>query len=246
MKLSDLLQHRTQIGRHQVPTWVLIATGLAAVLLTSRGVITVTTPRLRPDAPVEVLIDPGHGGQDPGAINPDGIAERDEVMKAGLTLKHLLAMQGIRGRLTRQNNTSREPSFRERTQGPGRIYVSLHMDCWELFSKRLNRVVPCVGWWVFFGDQPGSQALARSIAERMQTNPLVNQSVRVRTHLDVKDERTGERGLYINSFANGPAVLVELGRVRRLSREQRISLMQSVLEGLLPHLRPPAQGAQNG
>jgi N-acetylmuramoyl-L-alanine amidase len=37
-----------------------------------------------------VVIDPGHGGKDPGAIGPDGTMEKDIVLSIGLKLRDLL------------------------------------------------------------------------------------------------------------------------------------------------------------
>ncbi len=53
--------------------------------------------------PVDVVvIDPGHGGKDPGAIGPTGIKEKDVVLKIALRLKELLRSRlGLKVILTR-------------------------------------------------------------------------------------------------------------------------------------------------
>jgi N-acetylmuramoyl-L-alanine amidase len=37
-----------------------------------------------------IVIDPGHGGKDPGAIGPDGTREKDMVLGIGLKLRDLI------------------------------------------------------------------------------------------------------------------------------------------------------------
>ena len=41
-----------------------------------------------------VMIDPGHGGHDPGAIAPDGTFEKDITLATGLTLRRSLLATG--------------------------------------------------------------------------------------------------------------------------------------------------------
>jgi N-acetylmuramoyl-L-alanine amidase len=43
-----------------------------------------------------IVIDPGHGGRDPGAIGPDGAKEKDIVLSVGLKLKDLLKKKNFR------------------------------------------------------------------------------------------------------------------------------------------------------
>ena len=41
-----------------------------------------------------IMIDPGHGGHDPGAIAPDGLFEKNITLATGLTLRHSLLATG--------------------------------------------------------------------------------------------------------------------------------------------------------
>jgi len=52
-----------------------------------------------------IVIDPGHGGKDPGAIGRGGLKEKDVVLDIGLRLKKLLRRQGYTVIMTRADDT---------------------------------------------------------------------------------------------------------------------------------------------
>ena len=51
-----------------------------------------------------VVIDPGHGGGDPGKVSDDGILEKDVNLAIALRLKNLLEAQGVTVRMTRDSD----------------------------------------------------------------------------------------------------------------------------------------------
>ena len=51
-----------------------------------------------------VVVDPGHGGQDAGALSPAGLIEKDLTLAAGLRLAELLRAEGSRVVLTRDSD----------------------------------------------------------------------------------------------------------------------------------------------
>ena len=65
-------------------------------------VSTAKPPFLKPGFIIKtVVIDPGHGGKDPGAISPWGLKEKDINLKVALYLKSDLEKKGIKVILTR-------------------------------------------------------------------------------------------------------------------------------------------------
>ena len=52
------------------------------------------------------MIDPGHGGPDPGAIGIGGLREADVVLDVSKRVKKLLSDKGVMVRLTRNNEIS--------------------------------------------------------------------------------------------------------------------------------------------
>jgi len=77
-----------------------------------------------------IIIDPGHGGSDPGAIGPSGLRESEITLKIALELEKLLKGAGIPTYLTRNEN--KFISLEERTnfanKKNGFIFISLHAN----------------------------------------------------------------------------------------------------------------------
>ena len=86
---------------------------------------------IKPKGTKIVVIDPGHGGEDPGAIGPKKTMEKDIVLKVGTKLVHLLNQnRGIQAFLTRKGDyfipLEERPKI-ARDYGAD-LFVSLHAD----------------------------------------------------------------------------------------------------------------------
>ncbi len=101
------------------------------------GSITPPPPRVKPTrAKPVVVLDPGHGGIDPGTSSASGVTEKEVVLAFAKTLKHKLEAQGqYKVYLTREGD--RFLALRERVafaQSKGaNLLVSIHADS---FPKR--------------------------------------------------------------------------------------------------------------
>lgn len=78
-----------------------------------------------------IVIDPGHGGRDPGAIGPSGIREKDvNLALAKATATALRQQLGVKVLLTREDD--RYLGLRERTEYANRVgadlFISLHAN----------------------------------------------------------------------------------------------------------------------
>ena len=77
-----------------------------------------------------VILDPAHGGADPGARGLSGIAESDVVLSYARLVRISLEAQGLRVILTRQTND--DPSFDDRSKlanaQRGDIFITLHVS----------------------------------------------------------------------------------------------------------------------
>ncbi|MGE5283524.1 MAG: N-acetylmuramoyl-L-alanine amidase [Actinomycetota bacterium] len=95
------------------------------------------TPRAAPRPPgipmprLRVMIDPGHGGKDSGAIGPTGLMEKDVVLAIGRRIRDLLSRSGeFDVRMTRDEDVF--IPLEERTamanKGGVDVFVSIHIN----------------------------------------------------------------------------------------------------------------------
>ena len=86
---------------------------------------------IRPKGTKIVVIDPGHGGEDPGAIGPRGTMEKDVVLKIGQKIVHLLNKSDrTKAFLTRKGDyfiPLEERAKIAREYGAD-LFISLHAD----------------------------------------------------------------------------------------------------------------------
>lgn len=99
------------------------------------------TPVIKNQKPVEekskpnntqktIIIDPGHGGQDPGALGVNGVYEKTIVLAVGLELKRQLEASGYKVEMTRATDIfiplGQRVKFARKKKGD--LFVSLHAD----------------------------------------------------------------------------------------------------------------------
>jgi len=78
-----------------------------------------------------VAIDPGHGGEDPGAVGPSGLREKDVVLAVALRLRDRLnAIPGTRAMLTRDSDyfVPLQERVRKARRVQADLFVSVHAD----------------------------------------------------------------------------------------------------------------------
>ena len=121
------------------------------------------------DRLIVVALDPGHGGEDPGAIGPSGLKEKDVVLAVALQLRDRLnAIPGMRAMLTRDDDFF--VPLHERVNKARRVqadlFVSIHADAFMNPEAR--------GASVFaLSDKGASSAAARWMAQRENASDLV-------------------------------------------------------------------------
>jgi N-acetylmuramoyl-L-alanine amidase len=109
-----------------------------------------------------VAIDPGHGGEDPGAIGPSGLREKDVVLAIARKLRDRInTIPGMRAMLTRESDYF--VPLRQRVRKAQRVkadlFVSIHADAFVNPKAR--------GASVFaLSDRGASSAAARWMASR--------------------------------------------------------------------------------
>ena len=144
----------------------------------SSSVITSSTPVVSSTPPVNgqgnlrdiiIAIDPGHGGEDPGAIGPNGTREKDVVLAISRELKRLIdAEQGYQAVMIRNGDyfvSLRNRVLRAR-QANADLFVSIHADGWKSPSARGASV------WVL-SERGASSEMGRWLASRENSSDLI-------------------------------------------------------------------------
>jgi N-acetylmuramoyl-L-alanine amidase len=77
-----------------------------------------------------VVLDPGHGGRDPGAIGHRGLREKDVNLGVALHLRRYLQARGVRVVMTREDDSY--PSLQARAdlanRTPDSVFISIHAN----------------------------------------------------------------------------------------------------------------------
>jgi len=171
------------------------------------------------DRLIVIALDPGHGGEDPGAVGPSGLKEKDVVLAIGLQLRERLnANPNIRVMMTRDADFF--VPLRERVRKARRVnadlFVSIHADAF--FTPQAK------GASVFVLSTNGaSSSAARWMADRENAADLVggvnNLAVKdatvLRTLLDMSTTAQIKDSLKL-----GSEVLGQIGRVGNLHKRQ--------------------------
>jgi len=80
-----------------------------------------------------IVLDPGHGGKDPGAIGHNGFKEKEIVLAVGLKLKSKLEEKGFTVKMTRDSDEFIELGKRPKMASDwgGDLFLSLHCNAIE-------------------------------------------------------------------------------------------------------------------
>lgn len=92
------------------------------------------TPRRTGRRPILIAIDPGHGGEDPGAIGPRGTREKDVVLSIGRQLRDLInSRPNMRAYMTRDADffVPLQVRVQKARRVKADIFVSIHADAFS-------------------------------------------------------------------------------------------------------------------
>lgn len=148
------------------------------------------------------MIDPGHGGQDPGGV-AHGLIEADIVLDLAARLEGRLAVLGVRTHLTRGPDTSPDETTRARLANEvgADLAISLHVD-------RSPSPHPCGVATAYYGAIHRDRGLIRSaVGERLAR--LVQSEIVSRT--DLLDCRTHAKAWELLRLTRMPAIRVDVG-----------------------------------
>nr|WP_026098522.1 N-acetylmuramoyl-L-alanine amidase [Oscillatoria sp. PCC 10802] len=182
------------------------------------------SPRI-PSGRVVVVVDPGHGGGDVGAVGIGGLQEADIVLDISRQVAALLEQQGVQAVLTRQDD--REIELEPRVQMADRVsanlFVSIHANAIDMSRPDVN------GIETYFYDS----------GDRLAST--IHNSVLQAT--GARDRRVRQARFYVLRKTSMPAVLVEVGFVtgaedapRLANAAYRQRLAEGITRGILQYI----------
>ena len=177
----------------------------------------------------KVVIDPGHGGPDSGAVGIGGIKETDVVLDISLQVTELLRNKGVKVHLTRSTETDLDlpPRVAMANRLRANAFISIHANASTNTRKDVNGIET-----FYFSGSRGFN-LASDIQEQ-----LLNVS-------PTSPNRGVRRGrFFVIRRTNMPAALVETGFLtgridssKLASASHRRKLSFAIAKGILNYLK---------
>lgn len=172
-----------------------------------------------------VMIDPGHGGKDPGAIGIGGLQEKDVILPISQRVAAILEQQGIHAILTRTSDyfVDLAPRVEMAQRQRADLFVSIHANSID------NR--PDVS-----GLETYYYSSGQRLAQTIHNNILQS--------IDIKDRGVRRARFYVLRKNSIPAVLVEVGFVTGVQDAPRLAtavyenqMAEAIASGILQYIQ---------
>jgi len=221
---------RDEIRKHLVPDRV-AAPPVAVVIPPRQPQPAVVADPPRPLRGCVVMIDPGHGGKDPGARSVLGYWEAPVALAVGRQVKAMLQESGVTVEMTRDGaKTELDKHGRAALSSKRKpdVFVSIHADAADRVSAN--------GYTIYIARRADarSRAAAEAVERSMRRAGFARHSAAPVAHADfvvLKDNTQ-------------PAVLVELGfltnqadATRLRNADYQAKYAAAICEGILDYLR---------
>lgn len=180
-----------------------------------------------PNQRVVVVIDPGHGGRDPGAVGIGGLQEKQVIFPMSLRVAELLEQQGVTVVMTRRDDSTLDLQSRVdiANRSQGNIFVSIHANAISMSRPDVNGVE------TYFASESG-----RRLAASLQSSMIAATGMNDR---GVKQAR-----FFVLRHTNMPAALVEVGFVTGAQDAPRLAdpawretMSQAIARGILQYIQ---------
>jgi N-acetylmuramoyl-L-alanine amidase len=171
-----------------------------------------------PARPIVIMIDPGHGGEDPGAVGPSGTREKDVVLRISRQLKKLVdAEKNMKAYLTRDEDVFLPLGVRvakARKIGAD-LFISVHADAVDNRTARGSSVFA-------LSENGATSTMARLLAKTQNDADMIG-GVKIagkdkylaHTLFDLTQTATINDSLKL-----GKAVLGKMGGLNKLHKEK--------------------------
>ena len=207
-----------------------------ALFPTASGPLSAEGLPLVPRGRFKVVIDPGHGGPDPGAVGIAGLRETDVVLDVSLQLARLLQSRGVEVLLTRTSEVDVDlpPRVALANSSGADLFLSVHANALSMDRPDVNGIES------FYFEPAGNRA--RSLAAAVQQQMLA-----ISPGSPDRGVRTAR--FFVIRRTVMPSTLVEMGFVtgsldapRLMDANFRRQMAVALATGVLTYLQNTAQG----
>ena len=163
-----------------------------------------------------IVIDPGHGGHDPGKVGSQGVYEDEVNLKIAMKLKNYLEQSGATVTMTRMDdeylegpngNTHKRKDMSYRKQvmniSEADVVVSIHQNAFTQPQVRGAQVF-------FYKDSEDAKSLAKHVQEAIREFADSNNTRQIKSSQDY----------YILKVSEMPGVIIECGFLTNPEEEQ--------------------------
>ncbi|MBI4783370.1 MAG: N-acetylmuramoyl-L-alanine amidase [Oscillatoriophycideae cyanobacterium NC_groundwater_1537_Pr4_S-0.65um_50_18] len=179
-----------------------------------------------PSGRLRVVIDPGHGGSDPGAVGIGGLQEKKVVLAIAEQVASYLEQQGVQVIMTRSDDSDveLEPRVQIAEQANASLFVSIHANAISLDRPEVNGIET----YYFSSGEQLAQVIQDTIVRETNMN----------------DKGIRQARFYVLRRTSMPAVLIETGFVTgsedaaRLADEGfRNQMARAIAQGILQYVQ---------
>lgn len=163
-----------------------------------------------------VVIDPGHGGSDSGAVGPTGLREKDVNLRIALQLGAILSQRGAVPRLLRETDCSvGPPGCAQRVELEARLAASERQADADFFLSIHNNAVGR-------GNRNSAYGTESYYWTPMSAVPAGIMQKHLCSRLGTKNRLVGWAPFYVLRHYDVPRVLVECAYVSNPTEEARL------------------------
>ncbi|MGB7311286.1 MAG: N-acetylmuramoyl-L-alanine amidase, partial [Nodosilinea sp.] len=180
-----------------------------------------------PNGRFTVVIDPGHGGRDPGAVGIGGLQEKVVVNDIAPQVAAILREQGANVIMTRDSDYELDlaPRVQIAERANASVFVSIHANAISLSRPDVN------GLETFYASDAGQRFANTVHATVLNT-------------MEMRDRQVRSARFYVIRQTSMPAILVETGFVtgaedapNLADPEWRSRMARAIAHGILLHLQ---------
>jgi N-acetylmuramoyl-L-alanine amidase len=173
-----------------------------------------------------VIVDPGHGGKDPGAIGIGGLQEKDIILPISQEVAAILEKNGVKAVLTRDSDyfVDLAPRVALAERLDANLFVSIHANSINLSRQDIS------------GLETYYYSSGQALAQTIHNNILQN--------VDIDNRGVRRARFFVLRKSSMPSVLVEVGFVTGREDSDKLSdpayrskMAQSIANGILQYIQ---------